>query len=80
MVAVATLPLVSLLVPFWFPDPPRCPLNAHPQIDVDSLFELNCLPSVGEYRLGALLLAAQLGGDVENIKLWVRDCQENPVS
>jgi hypothetical protein len=35
------------------------------------------MPSTAEYVLGALLLAAELGGDGDVVKLWVRDCQEN---
>ena len=35
------------------------------------------MPSTAEYVLGALLLAGELGGDGEVVKLWVRDCQQN---
>jgi len=35
------------------------------------------MPSTAEYVLSALLLAGELGGDGEVVKVWVRDWQQN---
>ena len=78
MVAVTILQLVCQTVSNQLTDPLRCPLPALPQIDVDSLFQDKCMPAAGEYLLGALLLAAQLGGDVVKVKQWVQDCKKHP--
>ena len=56
-------------------DQPHRPFPALSQIDVDSLFLTQCMPSTVDYVLGALLLGAQLGGDAANVKQWVLACR-----
>ena len=51
-------------------DPSCCALFAFPQFDAGFLFLTSCMPSTAEYVLGALLLAGELGGDGEVVKLW----------
>jgi hypothetical protein len=72
-----TLPLMSNEVHHLLTDPSCRALIAFPQFEAGFLFLTSCMPSTAEYVLGALLLAAELGGDGEAVKHWVRDCQEN---